>query len=421
MQLSVIGLNHNTAPVEIRERMAVQRDMLPQVYADLLTDKRVSEAMIISTCNRVEYYLVTDNSCTQADALYTLAIGLRAGVAQLRKHSYTKCGREAVEHLVMVASGVDSLVLGEPQIFGQVKDAFRNARKEKTIGVYLNRLEQFVLNTTKKVRTDTGISENAVSVSYAAVDLAKKIFGSLDNKKALVIGAGEMCELAAEHLSGSGIQHITVTNRTFSRAEDLARKFGGSAIEFDRFTEIFPKVDIVISSTGSPTSVVSKEMVQNAMRERRQAPMFFIDIAVPRDIDQAVADVENVYVYDIDDLRHVVESNRRERENEAVKAKELIKSAVTRFEKSISSLAADPLIVAMRRKAGSTRREELARCCRKYGINDQETRDRLSYIMLAMENKLLHTPTINLKAYIADGRKYTLAEAVALLFDTNRE
>ncbi|MDR2884950.1 MAG: glutamyl-tRNA reductase [Deferribacteraceae bacterium] len=417
MQLSVLGLNHNTAPVEVREKMAVSADELPQMYKQIFSDPRVHEAVILSTCNRVEYYIVTVEPCEEDEILYMIGIGCQVGVSLLRKHSYIHCGTDAVTHMVRVASGLDSLVLGEPQIFGQVKEAFRNAKRNGAVRAYLNRMEQFALKTTKKVRTDTGISENAVSISYAAVDLAKKIFGSLDGHRALIIGAGEMCELAAEHLDGAGIGHITVTNRTLSKAEDLALRFLGDAVPFDKFQDILSDVDIVISSTGAPTAVVSTEMVKNAMKKRKRASMFFIDIAVPRDIEQGVGDLENVYLYDIDDLKQVVEANRKERENEAVKARELISGAVVRFERSIETLTADPLIVGIRNKAKNATGEELTRFCRKQKIEDPEQIAQLTYMLDSAMNKMLHMPTKNIKSYIADDRKYTMAEAISLLFN----
>ncbi len=417
MQFSVLGLNHNSAPVAVREKMSVSLDAMAKMYDKIISGGGVSEAIVLSTCNRIEYYMVTKDRYETADILYTTAINCEVGVSLLRKHSYIYSGTEAIKHLVMVASGVDSLVLGEPQIFGQVKDAFRYARDNGAIKGYLNRLEQFVLNATKKVRTDTGISENAVSVSYAAVDLAKKIFGTLESKKALIIGAGEMCELAAEHLTGAGIGHITVTNRTYSRAEDLARKFYGSAVEFTKFSDILHEADIVISSTGAPTAVVTADMVSAAMKKRKRSPMFFIDIAVPRDIDPAVGDIENVYVYDIDDLKHVVEANRRERENKAVQAREMITGAVMRFEKSMESLSVSPLVVELRSRANSAFKEELERYCRKNKIDDPAEIERLNYMADSAVNKMMHIPTRNLKDFAADGKKYTLAEAVALIFD----
>ena len=417
MQLTVLGLNHNSAPVAVREKMSVATGAMAGMYGKFLSCSRFSEALILSTCNRVEYYFVTDESCDTAYILYMTAINCGVGVSLLRKHSYIYCGAAALKHIVTVASGVDSLVLGEPQIFGQVKTAFMHARDNGAIKSYLNRLEQFVFNTAKKVRTDTGISENAVSVSYAAVELAKKIFGTLKGRRAMIIGAGEMCELAAEHLAGAGIAEILVTNRTYSRAEDLARKFYGTAVEFSKFPDKLHEADIVISSTGAQTAVVTAEMVANTMKKRKRSPLFFIDIAVPRDIDPEVGNIENVYVYDMDDLKSVVEANRRERENRAVQAEEMIAGAVMRFEKRIASLSVTPLVLQLRSKAKSILKEELERYCRKSKSDGSEAAERLLFTVDSAVNKLLHTPARNLKDFAADERKYTLQEAAALLFD----
>ena len=420
MQLSVIGLNHNTASVSVRECMAVNEAQMREVYAALLSDPRVSEAMILSTCNRVEYYLLTRKAHEEAEILYILATSINAGALSLRKHTYIHTGTNAANHMVLVASGIDSLVLGEPQIFGQVKTAFRLSKEHGGFGSYLNRLEQFVLNTTKKVRTNTGIAGNAVSVSYAAVALAKKIFGSLETKNALIIGAGEMCELAAEHLEGAQIGSITVTNRTFSRAENLARKFRGRAVEFDKFAAVLKDMDIIISSTGAPTAVVSAAMVKEAVKTRKMKPMFFIDIAVPRDIEQEVGQLENVYLYDIDNLKQVIEANKRERENEAVKARELIAGAVAHFERSTHALGANPVIVALRKHTGEILKGCLEQYCKKNKL-DAESSKKLEQLTAAIEGKLLHVPAKNLKAYFSGDQLYSLEEACELLFNLKKE
>jgi glutamyl-tRNA reductase len=373
--------------------------------------------MIISTCNRVEFYIVTDSS---PDIYSVIPVTSGESALNLRKYSYLFEGAGAVEHLVFVASGIDSLVMGEPQILGQVKDSFRSARKFNALGSYLNRLEQFVLTTSKMVRTNTGISANAVSVSYAAVDLAKKIFGSLEHKKALIIGAGEMCELAVQHLAGAGIGELAITNRTAARAEALAKRYMAKSVEFERFAESLDDKDIIISSTGSPAPILDKTSVERAMKKRQRAPMFFIDIAVPRDIDPAVSEVANVYLYDIDDLKSVVEANRQLREGEAVKAREIIRGSVARFEKKIASLSADPAIKALKGRAGTLREKEINRFLRKNG-GKSLNRESINYLLLAMENKLLHTPIRKLKVSTSDSRKYTLKEALLLLFDIKEQ
>jgi glutamyl-tRNA reductase len=381
-----------------------------------MQDSRVVEAVILSTCNRVEYYIVTNTDFDTAETLHTVATSATVDEATLREHSYTHCSSEAIRHMVSVASGIDSLVLGEPQIFGQMKDAFRYAREHCAIHAYFNRLEQFVLKTTKRVRTDTGISDNAVSVSYAAVDLAKKIFGDLTQKRALIIGAGEMCELAMEHLAGAGIGSVTVTNRTLSKAEDLARRFAGKAIPFDKLADSLHEADIVLSSTGSPVAVVDAAMVRAAMARRKRAPIFFIDIAVPRDIASYVSKVDNVYVYDIDDLKQVVEANRKEREHEAAKAIAMINGAVLRFEHEMDALATEPLIVALRTQTLSLFEQELQKHCAKNKLSEDE-QAQLSAMCNAIANKLLHTPVKSLKNHAGTENSYNMAEAVKILFN----
>jgi glutamyl-tRNA reductase len=416
MQLTVLGFNHNSAPIDVRECLAVPAQELGNLYCKL-REKEALEAMIISTCNRVEFYIVTEGN---PDIFNMLSGIYKQPILTTRKYLYIYENTSAIEHLVFVASGIDSMVMGEPQILGQVKEAFRSARKFGALGSYLNRLEQFVLSTSKMVRTNTGISANAVSVSYAAVDLAKKIFGTLENKRALIIGAGEMCELAVQHLAGAGIGELTITNRTAERAAALAKKYQPKTLEFAEFTEYLQDKDILISSTGSQTAILDKSSVEKAMKRRQKAPMFFIDIAVPRDIDPAVSEIENVYLYDIDDLKSVVETNRLLREGEAVKAKELIKGSVARFEKKIASLSADPVIKALKGKADSLRHTEINRFLRK---NNGKTfnKESFDYLLLAMEHKLLHTPIRNLKVNMSDSRKYTLKEALLVLFDIKEQ
>ena len=304
MQLAVLGLNHNSAPVEVREKLAVEGEELAKMYKEVMVNDRIYEAMIISTCNRVEYYIVTDDFLCNIESVLDVILG-RCGIerSELGKYIYIKCGDESVEHIFRVASGLDSLVMGEPQIFGQVKDSFEASKDMSGAGTFIRKLEEYTIKTTKKVRTNTGIGENAVSVSYAAVELASKIFGNLKKHSALIIGAGEMCELAAKHFKNSGVGELTVTNRTMSKAQLLADEVGGSVLPFDGYKAELHNFDIVLSSTGATELLVTKDDAINAMGGRKKRPMFFIDIAVPRDIDPDINDVDNVYVYDVDDLK----------------------------------------------------------------------------------------------------------------------
>lgn len=417
MQLVVIGLNHNTAPVNIREKMAVKADNFELYYKQMLADERVMEACIVSTCNRVEYYIVTSLSlcyrCNGIDIVSSCS-GMDAG--EISRYAYCHFGADAVKHIFSVASGLDSLVLGEPQIFGQIKDSFEKAKENRGLKNFLNRLQEFTLKVAKRVRTNTGISENPVSVSYAAVELAKKIFGDLSSAKALIIGAGEMCELAGRHLVGSGIGSMTVTNRTFEKAEKLAAEFYGKAVPFDKFHEVLHEADIIISSTGAPNYVVSADMIKSAMDKRKYKPMFFIDIAVPRDIDPAGAKVQYTYIYDMDDLKSVVEANKKEREKEAKKAVEMINDSVEQFEDNMESLKITPVIVSLRSLFEDKKNEELTKFCDKNKITDPEEVARLDYLVSSTLNKILHKPLTNLKHHATDKDKYTVGDAIDLIF-----
>lgn len=417
MQLVIIGLNHNTASVEVREKMAVKGENYESYYKKLLDDERVLEVCIVSTCNRVEYYIVTGLSmCYRCNGIDIISSCCDMEAGEISKYAYCYYGSDAVKHVFAVASGLDSLVLGEPQIFGQIKGAFENSKEFRGMKNFLNRVHESTLKIAKRVRTYTGISENPVSVSYAAVELAKKIFGDLSGANALIIGAGEMCELAARHLVGSGIGSITLTNRTLEKAEKLAAEFHGKAVAFDKFHEILHEADIIISSTGSPDYVVHGEMIKAAMSKRKYKPMFFIDIAVPRDIDPDGANVEYTYIYDMDDLKSVVEANKKEREKEAKKGWEMVNTAVSQFEESMESLKLTPVIVNLRRSFEDKKNEELLKFCEKNKITDPDEMARLDYLISSTLNKILHKPLTNLKRHGADKDKYTVGDAIDLIF-----
>lgn len=419
MQLAVVGLNHNTASVKLRECLSVPQDKIEQIYSVILQNERIYEALILSTCNRVEYYIVTDDFlCNVESVLKIIAEKSKIHYADLRKHTYTYCGRDAVKHLFKVACGLDSLVLGEPQIFGQVKDAFASAKIYGKVDRYLKKLEESTIKIAKKVRTDTKISENPVSVSYAAVELAKKIFGSLKNKTALIIGAGEMCELAAKHLSSTDISSIVITNRTFEKAEALAKEVSGIAKPFTNIHEYLINADIVISSTGAQDYILKYDEVKSIMQSRKYAPIFFIDIAVPRDIDPKINEIENTYVYDIDDLKSVVEANKKAREKEAVKAMEMIEDAVDGFFEWIKSLHIVPTIKNLRLYFEDIKNNELIRLKEKYKGIDESM---LNYALTSYLNKVLHVPLTNLKNFGAGSEKYSLTEAVEILFNLKGE
>ncbi len=426
--LVVLGLNHNSAPVTVRERMAVKKEDMEPIYRSFLSENNVQEMFLVSTCNRVEYYFVIKNYlcdkcdihdpiCDKCQIYAMIAENCNINMDDLMEYTYFASGRQAVTHLFAVASGLDSLVLGEPQIFGQIKDSFDISKECLGMGVFLNRLFEFTLKTAKKVRTVTGISENPVSVSYAAALLAKKIFSNLSEAKAMIIGAGEMCELAAKHLVGSNIGSIIVTNRTFEKALKLAHEFSGDAVAFDRFSQKLHEVDIIISSTGANDYVVTADMIREAMKKRPQKPMFFIDIAVPRDIDPEGSKIENTYIYDIDDLKSVVEANKKEREKEAKKAWDIVNSASAAFDEQMESLKITPVIKNMRNYFEDKRNEELKKYCEKFKITDEKEIEHLNYLLTATLNKILHQPFTNLKEHAADTGKYSIAEVMEMIFN----
>lgn len=415
MQLAVVGLNHTTAPVEIRECLSVPEDRLETIYSSILQNERIYEILILSTCNRVEYYIVTDDFlCDVENVLQIISEESGIDYTIIRKHTYVHCGKDAIRHLFKVACGLDSLVMGEPQIFGQVKDAFNSAKIYGKVDKFLMKLEEFTIKIAKKVRTDTAVGQNPVSVSYAAVELSKKIFGNLKNKGALIIGAGEMCELAAKHLAATDIGKMIITNRTFERAEKLAREVNAVAKEFQNLKEYLEDVDIVISSTGAPDFILYYDDVKEIMHKRKYAPMFFIDIAVPRDIDPKINEIENVYVYDIDDLKSVVEANKKAREKEAVKAMHMIDDGVEDFLKWIKSLKIVPVIKGLRNYFEEIKGYEISRIKEKYKNVDEQF---LNYVLTSYLNKTLHTPLTNLKNHGVKGDRYTLSEALELLFN----
>ncbi len=320
-----LGMNHETAPVELRECLAREPGNTSTALASMRKLQSIREGLFISTCNRVEA-LYTSEAPEEARRS---VIALLSDLGGMPEHAfssnlYTFEDTEAIRHIFRVASSLDSLVVGEPQILGQIKDAYYQATKEKTAGVVLNRLMHKTFHVAKRVRTETGISDAAVSISYAAVELAKKIFYDLEGKLVLLIGAGEMAELAARHLLGHGVTSIRVANRTFSRAVQVAESFNGSAVSFDEIGAQLLEADIVITSTASTEYVIDHELVKGSLRKRRNRPLFFIDIAVPRDVEPRVNDLGNVYVYDIDDLKGVVEINIAQRKEEAVKAERIV-------------------------------------------------------------------------------------------------
>jgi len=314
MKLHITGVSHKTAPVEVRERLAFRPETLPAALADLKSREGVAEAVILSTCNRVEITVTTDDqSDPQAIVDSFLADQKNVSPEGIGPHLYRHEGRDAIHHLFRVAASLDSMVVGEPQILGQLKTAYASAKDCGSICGWMDGLMTRAFGVAKRVRSETGVGQMAVSISYAAVELARKIFGDLSNRKIMIVGAGKMSELAARHLRRSGASHVFVTNRTHERAVEMAALFQGTPVEYTRFVSMLPEVDIVITSSGAPHYILHKDEMQRVIAARRNKPMFLIDIAVPRNIEPTVNDVDNVYLYDIDDLQEVVNSNLRER------------------------------------------------------------------------------------------------------------
>jgi glutamyl-tRNA reductase len=393
----IAGLNHRTAGVEIRETFALNDCNVCE--GGLLTpEDGVSEAVVLSTCNRVEIITVVEGPDAEEAVARYWAGHCKGEVETLKSHIYTYRGLEAVEHLFSVAAGLDSMVMGEPQILGQLKDAYRTAVDVGSAKVVLNNLMHKSFSTAKRVRSETGIGSAAVSISYAAVELAKKIFDDLSKNKAMLIGAGEMAELAAMHLMGAGLKELIVVNRTFERAQDLAERFSGRAAPIDLMGELMPEVDIIISSTGSPRPIIAAADVKPVLKKRRNKPMFFFDIAVPRDIDPDVNGLDNVYLYDIDDLKEVVEENLEKRREEAEKAKAVVHDEALRFGRWLESLDLKPTIVDLLNKGDKIAEAELLRTFRRLGHHtDPQTLLAVETLAYSLVKKLYHEPIVYLK------------------------
>ena len=395
MTLALIGVNHKTAPIELRERIAISPEELPETTRALAAVPGVLECMIVSTCNRVELLAAVDSP--DADLAGFLHRRFDLDAALLRPHLYAQYDRDAVRHLFRVAASLDSMVVGEPQILGQVKDAFAVARAAGTVAGQLEHLLQSAFAAAKKVRSETGIGSNSVSIASVAVDMARKIFGSLAGRTVFLVGAGKMSELAARHLVQQGAGAILVTNRTQERARRMADEFQGRVIPFEKLYEAASEADIVISSTGAPHPIFRREHGQAFLHRRRNRPMFFIDIAVPRDVDPAMGKLEGIFVYDIDDLQAVAASHMAERSREASDAETLIAAEVERFHQRQRTVNAAPAIVALQRQAEEIRQSELKRAQPRLGSLSAEQVAAVEALTRGLVNKFLHPPMQALK------------------------
>ncbi|MBW1992054.1 MAG: glutamyl-tRNA reductase [Deltaproteobacteria bacterium] len=398
MNLVLVGVNHKTAPVELREKLSSLLPEAAEAYRRLQVLPGLQEVLCYSTCNRVEVLGVAEEveaAVEQLRAFFAQAPGVSP--EHLQNSLYTYRDADAVRHLFRVAASLDALVVGEPQILGQVKEAYRQAVQNRATGAILNRLLHKTFAVAKRVRTETGIGDHAVSVSYAAVSLGRKIFGDLAGKTALLVGAGEMAELALEHLKRQGVARVIIANRTLERGFRLAQRVGGSAVSLEELEEQLLVADILISSTGSETYLLTREQVKAAMRRRKQRPLFLIDIAVPRDLDPAINDLDNVYLYNIDDLKEVVEHNVARRREAAVKAERLVAQETLKFMDWLSTLEVVPTIVSLREKASQICQMELKKSLPQLAPLNPQQEKALQVLTQSIVNKLLHDPIMYLK------------------------
>jgi glutamyl-tRNA reductase len=392
----LLGVNHKTTPLEVREKLALSGG-----YEEPLTQLRrlegLSEYYLLSTCNRVEILFTCQHPVRMRREVLDLMFAGNVTREEVADCIYTYENQDAVEHLFMVASSLDSMIVGEAQILGQLKEAFRHASEQKTSGLILNKLLHKSFSVAKRVRTETRIGASAVSISYAAVELGRKIFGDLRDKRVMLVGAGEMAELAAEHLVGQGSKEVVVANRTLERAMKLAKRFNGQAVGLDELAEQLVNVDIIISSTGAPDLILYKKDVRAVLRKRRNRPLFFIDIAVPRDLDPGINELDNVYLYDIDDLNNVVEMNREQRDKEAVKARRIVEEETLKFSRWLDSMEVTPTIIDLRTTAEAICRAELEKTLpRLNGIGPREKKA-IERMVSAIAGKMLHHPLQYLK------------------------
>ena len=405
MTLTLIGVNHKTAPIALRERIAISRDELAETTRALGEMPGVNECMIVSTCNRVEILASVDDASTDLIEFLHQRFGIAP--AELAPHIYEHRDQEAVRHLFRMAASLDSMVVGEPQILGQVKEAFAVAKSSGTIAGQLEHLLQSAFAAAKKARSETGIGSNSVSIASVAVDMARKIFGSLQGRTVFLVGAGKMSELAARHLIQQGAASVLVTNRTYERARRMADEFEGavtpSVVAFEDLYEAASSADIVISSTGAPHHIFRPEHGQMFLQRRRNRPMFFIDIAVPRDVDPAMNKLDGIFVYDIDDLQQVAVSHMEERSRQAIDAETLIDAEVQRFHARQRTVNVAPAIVALQRKAEEIRLAELQRLHTRLGVLSPEQLEAIEVLTRGLVNKFLHPPMQALKQAAREG------------------
>lgn len=390
MPVVVFGLNHNTAPVEVREKLFVSEDTIPDISREL-KEEGISENVVLSTCNRTEFYFSCENLDTTLGKFYQI-LTKHFGMQEewLMKYTYILTNEDTYRHLFLVASGLDSMVVGEPQILGQVKDAYRLATDCNTTGFFIDKVFHRTFNVAKRIRTETKIGYNPVSISAMAIELAKKIFGDLKDKKILVIGVGEMCEIALKYFRKEGVSDIYITNRTLRNAQKLADEIAGVPYPFSDLQELITKIDMVLSSTGSEEPIIGQDLVSAVMKKRKQRPLFFIDIAVPRDVEPSVNNIENVYLYDIDDLKELSQKHLSDRLAETQKAHSIVEEEVEKFTSWLKQLDMNPLISSIYEKVEEIRTKELKKILQKLQNVDNETEKNIELLTKSIVNKIIH-------------------------------
>jgi glutamyl-tRNA reductase len=426
MAFAVVGLSHRTAPVEIREKFAFSATEMADALGHVLESSGVTESALISTCNRTEFYLhLTDPDAAIPYVIDTLARQADELPKPAERYLYVKRGQDAVAHLYRVVSGLDSMVLGEVQIQGQVREAYETARsligQRQAVRAVFNRLFQSALSVGGRVRTETRLSEGAASVPSAAVELAKKIFGSLRGRRGMVLGAGDMGELTLECLVDEGVTSVMVGSRNMMRAQKVAEKYGGTSISFADFWDSLPDMDIVITSTAAPHAMITHEGFQRRMPAKLRTPLFIIDIAIPRDVEPGVGERPNVFLYTIDDLQHIVTANLERRQSELPKADAIIEDEVEKFWRWYSGLRAVPFIKQLRDRAENMRQAELERALSKLDHLSDADRQRVERLTKDLLQKLLHQPTARVRAATEDGREHDVLEAARYLFAMEEE
>jgi glutamyl-tRNA reductase len=415
MAFHLIGVNHNTAPVEVRERLALPESRLPEACKSLCQQDGIEEGMILSTCNRVELLARTSNGSRNLRNFVRDYFHLDP--AEYERYFYEYGEEDAVRHIFRVTSSLDSMVVGEPQILGQVKEAYAVARAVGAINSQLDSLLTRAFAVAKRVRSETAVGSSAVSVASVAVELAKKIFGSLNGKHVYLVGAGKMSELAARHLIAHGAASIFVANRTYDRAVQLARKFSGQAIVFEQLYETCDKADIVITSTGAPHAIFRREHGELFLARRRNRPMFFIDIAVPRDVDPGLNKLDGIFVYDIDDLQQAVTAHVADRKKEAERAEAIVASEVQRFQARLQTLDVVPTIVSLQDHLETIRQAEIDRVRGRLGTLSPDQEMAVDALTKGIINKIMHTPISTLKTAARESEATTVVDLVRRLFN----